>query len=62
MDIPSVFRLINTAVLILVGEMFIFRVQQVAEFQIGSMCHLIDDSLEGVSHSGHCNDQDWFKG
>jgi hypothetical protein len=26
------------------------------------MCHQVDDSLQSLSHSGHCNHQDWFKG
>jgi len=38
-DIPSVFRLINTGVPILVGEIGIFGVQPVDEFEIGSVCH-----------------------
>jgi hypothetical protein len=61
-DIPSVFRLINTGIQILVGEICIFSVQQADLFEFGSMCHLVDDSLKGLCHSGHCDHQDWFKG
>jgi len=61
-DIPSVFRLVNTGVEILVGEIRIFGVQQVDQFEFGSMCHLVDDGLKGLCHSGHGNHQDWFKG
>jgi len=62
MDIPSVFRLVNTGVQILRGEICIFSVQQVDEFEICSTCHLVDDSLEGICHSGHCDQQDWLIG
>jgi len=61
-DIPLVFGLVNTGVQFLVGEIRIFGLQQVDQFEIGSMCHLIDDSLESLCHSGHCNHLDWFKG
>jgi len=61
-DIPSVFRRINTVVQILVGETNIYGVQQVDQFEIGSMCHLVDDSLEGLCHSGHCDHQDQLMG
>jgi len=59
-DIPWVFRLINTIIQILVGEICIFGIQLVDESQIGSMCHLVDDSLECLCHSGHCDHHDWF--
>ena len=62
MDVPLVFWLVNTGVQILVGEIHIFGVQQVDNFLIGSMCHLVDNTFEGLSHSGHCHDQNWFKG
>ena len=26
------------------------------------MCHLVDDTIDGLCHSGHCYHQDWFKG
>jgi len=61
-DIPLVFGLVNAGVQILVGEIRIFGVQQVDQFEIGSMCHLINDSLEGLCNSGHCDYQDWFMG
>jgi len=61
-DIPSVFRLINTGVQLLMGEIRIFGVQQVDEFEIGSMCHLIDNSFERLCHSEHCHHKDRFKG
>jgi len=61
-DIPSVLRLVDAGVQILVGEIRIFGVQQVDEFEIGSMCHHVNDSLESFCHSGHCDYQDWFMG
>jgi len=61
-DIPSDFRLINTGIQILVGEIRIDGGQPVDEFEIGSICHLVDDSLEGLFDSGHCDPQDWFMG
>jgi len=61
-DIPTVLWRINTGVEILVGEIHIFGVQHVPESEISCMCHLFDDSLEGLSDSGHCNHQDWFGG
>jgi len=54
-DTPSVFQLINTGVQILMGEFPIFSVKQVDQFEIGSMCHLVDDSLQGLCHSALCN-------
>jgi len=62
MDITLVIRLINPGVQLLLGKIGVRRVQQVEEFQICSICHLINDSLEGLCHSGHCNYQGWFKG
>jgi len=56
------FRLVYAGVQILVGEIRIFGVEQVAQFEIGSMCHLVDDSLERLCKSGHCDSQDWFMG
>jgi len=61
-DIPSVFWLAITGVQILVGESHILGVQLVDEFGIGTMCHLVDNSFEALSHSGHCYHQDWLKG
>jgi len=61
-DIPLVFVLINTAVQILVGEICIFDMLQINQFEISSMCHLIDDSPEGLCHCRHCTHHDWFKG
>ena len=61
MDIPSVFRLINTGVQILIGDICIFGVQQIDEFEIGSMCHLINDSLERLCHSRHYHHKDRFR-
>jgi hypothetical protein len=61
-DIPSVFWLNNTGVRILKGETRIFCVKSVDEFEIGSLCHLRDNTCEGLSLSGHCYHQDWFKG
>jgi hypothetical protein len=60
-DIPSVFGLVNTGVQILVREIRIFRVQQVNEFEISSICHLVDVTLERLCNTGHCYHQDWFK-
>jgi len=61
-DIGSVFQLIKAAVQILMGVIPIFGVQQVDKFEIGSMCHLVDDSLEGLCHSRHCDHHGWFMG
>jgi len=61
-DIPSVFRLVNPGVPILMGEICIFRMQRINEFKIGSICRRIDDTLECVCNSGNCHHQDWFKG
>jgi len=61
-EIPSVFRLINTGIQILVCEIRIFGVQQDDKFEIGAMCHLINDSLEGLCHYGHCNHHEWLMG
>ena len=54
------FWIFKTGVQILVGEIRIFRVHQVDGFEIGSMFHLVDDTLEGLCHSGYCDHQDWF--
>jgi hypothetical protein len=62
LDIPSVFRLVNTGDQIIAGEIEIFGVQQGDEFEIDSMCHLIDDSVGSLCHSWHCDYQDWFMG
>ena len=62
MDIPSVFRPVKTGVQIRVGEISIFRVQQVYEFQIGWICHVVVDTLEHICNSGHCHHQHCFKG
>jgi len=61
-DIPSVFCPVNTGVQILVGEICIVHVLQVHQFEIGSLCHLVDDTLECLCHSGHCYHLDWFMG
>ena len=61
MDIPSVFQLIETGVLILVGQIHIFGVQQVDQLQITSIYYLVDGSVEGLCHSGNCNHQDCLK-
>jgi len=61
-DIPSVIRLINTAVQILVGEIGIFSMQHVDQFEIGSLCHLVNDNLDGLCHFRRCDHKDWFKG
>jgi hypothetical protein len=61
-DIPSVFRYVDAGVQILVGNIRIFGVQQVEKFEIGSMCHLVDGSLEGFYHPSHCDYQDWVMG
>jgi len=45
LDMPSVFRVINTGFQILVGHILNFCVQQVDEVEIGSICHLSDDTL-----------------
>ena len=44
------------------GEIDMFRLQHVHEFEIGSICHLIDDTLERLCHSAHCDHYDWFQG
>jgi len=61
-EIPVVFQLVNTDVQILMGEIGIFGKQQVHRFEIGSMPHLINESLDCLFHSGSCNHQDWFRG
>ena len=61
MDIPSVVWLVDTDVQIFVGVIHIFGMQYVDEFEIDSMCHHVDNTLEGFSYSGHCYHQDWFK-
>jgi hypothetical protein len=61
-DVPSVFQLVNIGVQNLLGEIRIFGMPQVDEFEIGSMCHLVDDTFEGLSHTGHCYHHEWFKG
>jgi len=61
-DIPSVFWLMNTGVQIFVGEIPILGLQHVDKFEIGSMCHLVDNTFEGLSHSRHCNHQNGLKG
>jgi len=60
--IPSVLRLVNTGIQILVDKICIFVMEHVGQFEISSMCHLVDDTLESPSHSGHCNHQDWLIG
>jgi hypothetical protein len=50
-DIPSVFGLINAGIQILVREILISGVQQVDQFEIGSICHLVNDSLAVLCHS-----------
>ena len=62
MDIPSVFQLVNTSVQILMGEIRIFGVQYVDDFEIDFMCHVVDDTFAGLSHLGHSYYHDWFKG
>jgi len=52
LDIPSVFRLLNSGDQILLGELRIFRVHQVNEFEIGSICQLVDYTLECLCNSG----------
>jgi hypothetical protein len=37
-------------------------VQQVDELEIGAMCHLFDDILEGLCNPGPCYHHDWFMG
>jgi hypothetical protein len=59
---PSGDQFLNTGVRILVGVICIFGCQQVEQFEIGSICYLVEDSLEGLCHSGHCNQQKLFKG
>ena len=59
---PSVFRPVHTGVPILVGEICIFHVQQVNEFEIGSICYHVNDTFECLSNSGDCYHQHWFKG
>jgi len=44
------------------GEICIFGVQLVDVFEISSMCHLVDDSLEGLCHPKHCDLQHWYMG
>jgi len=61
-DILSVFRLVNTGVQIILVEIRIFRIQQVHQFEISSICYLLDDSIECLCYSRHCDHQDWFKG
>jgi len=61
-DDLSDFCLLKTGVQIVVGESRIVGVQQVDLFEIGPMYHLVDDILEGVCHSGHCNHHDRSKG
>lgn len=61
-DIPSGFCLINTGVQFLVGHNFIFGVQQVNEFQIGSICQLVDETCESHCSSGHCHHRDQLEG
>jgi hypothetical protein len=61
-DIPSGIQLITTGVRILMGEIRICAVQQVGKVEIGSMYHLVDDSIEVLCHSGHCDHHDWFMG
>jgi len=39
-----------------------FRCATSWPFEIGAMCHLLNDSLEGLCNSGHCDYQDWFMG
>jgi hypothetical protein len=60
-DIPPGFQLVKTGGQILVGEIHIFRLQQVNEFEITSICHLVNDTLERLCHSRHCYHQDLFK-
>jgi hypothetical protein len=36
--------------------------KKLMSFKSVQMCHLVDDSLEGLCHSGHCDHQDWFMG
>ena len=46
---------------ILVSEIWIFCVHQDNEVEIGSICHLINDTLEGLCNSEHCDHHDWFQ-
>ena len=61
-DIPSAFRLINCCVWIPVGETRMFWEQRVNEFYIGSVCNLINDTLQHLCDPRHCHHQAWFKG
>jgi len=56
-DVPSVFWLVRTGVQILEGEIRIFHVQQVDEFEICCKCHLINETLERLCNSQHCHHQ-----
>jgi len=47
-DMSSIFMLVNTGVQILVGEIRIFGLEYVDQFEIGSMCHLIDDTSDSL--------------
>jgi hypothetical protein len=58
MDIPSVFLLVNAGIQIPVRAIGIFSVQQVDQFKICSMCHLVVDSLEGLCHCQQCDHKD----
>jgi hypothetical protein len=61
-DIPSVCPQVNTGIQVLVREVRIVSVQQVDQFEFGSMCHLANDSPKGLFHAGHFYHQDFFNG
>jgi hypothetical protein len=60
-DLPSVFQLVMTGLMIVVGEMCIESLQQVGKFEIGSMCHQVDDSLQSCGDGFECGHHvGWF--
>ena len=60
-EFQLIFRLINASVQILVCDIRIFSMPQVDLFEFGSMCLLVNDSVEYLCHSRHWNHQHSFK-
>jgi len=52
-DISKDFQLTNASVQIHVAEIHIFHVQQVNQFEIGSIRHFVGDTIESLWHAGH---------
>jgi hypothetical protein len=59
--IASVFPLVNTGILILIGEASIFHGWQLRQLKISSRCQLLDDNTECLRDSSHFDHKDWVQ-